>query len=128
MAKLLRNGYSYHQSEHLIGSSPGGSGGFPLNARQVVSTGSRLNPTVYGYTFLLATLNCPGAPLKHQDFVPLLLGPRCTRAGVARLLRELAERRESCYRSQKMFPSFLVVTTLRVSRPEGVENNSPEAC
>ena len=57
MAKLLRTGYSYHQSEHLIGSSPGGSGGFPLNARQVVSTGSRLNPTVYGYTFLLATLN-----------------------------------------------------------------------
>ena len=57
------------------------------------------------------------------------LGPRpCTRAGVARLLRELAERRESCYRFQEMFPSFLVVTTLRISRPEGVENDSPEAC
>ena len=59
---------------------------------------------------------------------PDVADARCTRAGVARLLRELAERRESCYRFQKMFPSFLVVTTLRVSRPEGVENNSPEAC
>ena len=36
--------------------------------------------------------------------------------------------RWSRYQFQNMFPSFLVVTTLRASWPEGVENNCPRAC
>ena len=80
-----------------------GAGKFHRKARRTISTPAEVQP-------------CSRTGIEASVNNPEIRDPHCF------------GRRESRYWFQYMFPSFLVVTTLRVSWPEDVENNSPRAC